>query len=75
MKILQTTKFKLFENNNLVRFRKVQYEDEISGVVQDYEFQVFKRPYFFGSLGKKRWSTSIISRSFRLGVNFSLSLV
>jgi len=34
-----------------------------------YEFQVFKRPYFFGKIGKKIWETIVVHDNLTLDID------
>lgn len=58
-----------------IRARKVEYTDPEVGKCIEAEFQVFKRPYFFGLIGKKRWETSIITNDEQMGMSFSRYLI
>jgi hypothetical protein len=58
-----------------VRFRKVKFTDYDGEVINEYEFQVFKRPYFWGTIGSKKWEDSIATNSYYMGLDFSCHLV
>jgi hypothetical protein len=40
-----------------------------------FEFQIFKRPYFWGFIGKKRWITILNSHYYDIGYDFCLTLI
>ena len=50
-----------------IRFRPFSYYDWDGEYVTDFEFQVFKRPYFFGLLGKRNGSGLSAPTQFRWG--------
>ena len=54
-----------------IRYREVQYYDWDGELCQEFEFNVFKRPYFFGLIGNRRWIWSITSNSFDIGLGFT----
>ncbi len=58
-----------------IRCKKVTYKDEIDGEVTDWCFEIFKRPFFWGLIGKKRWEMSMQTNSFRMGHDFSAHLL
>lgn len=71
---MKYTEYKKVEDQ--VRVRQVTYTcpqwgDEIT----DYCFEVFKRPYFWGTIGKKRWEEIIQTNSFSMGLSFCKSLL
>lgn len=49
-----------------LRYKEVLIDGKI-----EYEFQVYKRPWFFGYLGSKRWIWVITTNDFCLGMDFS----
>ena len=58
-----------------IRNRRVEYYDFDGDLVEDIEFQIFKRPYLWGLLGKKKWTWSITTNSYNVGLSFSESLL
>jgi len=71
---MEYTEYKNIKDN--IRVREVTYDcpdwgDEIT----DYCFEVFKRPYFWGLIGKKKWEDVIQTNSFSMGLSFSESLI
>ena len=58
-----------------IRNRRIIYTDFEGDFSEDIEFQVFKKPYFFGLLGKKKWQPSIVTNNYNRGLNFSESLL
>lgn len=54
-----------------VRFRFVTDEDPIfGGVTTDFHFEIFKRPYFFGLIGKKKWDFIVQTNGWKEGMSF-----
>lgn len=66
--INESEKYFLTENP-LIRYKIVE-ETEDGKIYYDFRFEVFKRPYFFGLLGKKRWEWTIQSSDFATGKSF-----
>lgn len=58
-----------------IRYSAFTYECPFDGWRTDLKFEIFKRPYLWGLLGRKRWETSIITNSFKIGHGFSASLL
>jgi len=59
-----------------IRYIVVECECPIfGGITDEYRFEVFKRPYFFGLLGRKKWDFAIMSENFNLGFSFCLHLL
>jgi hypothetical protein len=58
-----------------IRFRSFSYYDWDGEYLTDYEFEIFKKPYFFGLLGKRRWLWAISTNSISMGLGFSKHLV
>ncbi|MNQ27560.1 hypothetical protein D3C85_408200 [compost metagenome] len=60
------------DKNPLVRFKIVKDVDPIfGGEYWDFRFEIFKRPYFFGLLGCKKWEMSVQTNGFIEGLSFS----
>lgn len=60
------------EKQPLIRFKIVKDIDPIfGGEYWDYRFEIFKRPYFFGLIGSKKWEISVTTNGFADGVSFS----
>lgn len=60
----------------LIRFNIVQDIDPIFGSEYwDFSFEVFKRPYFFGLIGRKKWERSVQTNGFNEGLSFSKYLL
>jgi len=57
-----------------IRYRKVMYIWD-GEEINDIEFQVFKRPYIWGLIGKKKWEWTITTNDLDIGIGFSLSLI
>ncbi|MXN90169.1 hypothetical protein GR160_02935 [Flavobacterium sp. Sd200] len=62
---------KLFEDS--IMYSIVQINDPEIGWVEEYRFEIYQRPYFFGLLGKKRWEFVIQTNDFNLGYSFCKS--
>lgn len=58
-----------------VRYRKLAHQNIDRSNVNDYEFQILKKPYFFGLVGKHRWETSVITNNVKIGYDYSCSQV
>lgn len=55
----------------LVRFKFVTDEDPIWGGITTYFFfEVLKRPYFFGLIGKKKWEFIVQTNGWKEGMSF-----
>lgn len=55
-----------------IRVKKVSYRDwEIGDFVQDYLFEIYTKPFWFGFLRKKRWEMSVQTNDFQRGLDFS----
>ena len=55
----------------LVRFKFVTDEDPIwGGIETDFYFEVFKRPYLFGLVGRKRWEYIVRTNGWTEGMSF-----
>ena len=62
--------------SDLIRVRTVEYDDpEWGDECLDYCFEVFKRPFFWGLIGKKRWEESMQTNSYSMGLSFSKYLL
>lgn len=62
--------------NENIRCRTCEYTcPEWGDDLMDYCFEVFKRPYFWGLIGKKRWEESMQTNSFEMGLSFSKYLL
>jgi len=54
-----------------IRFRTVEYVDpDFHDECLDYQFEVFKRPYFFGWVGDRKWIGVIQTNDIAMGYNF-----
>ncbi len=58
-------------NSIMIRYREVTYDCPVDGRTTDFQFQIFKKPFFFGFLRKSRWEDTIKTNSFDLGIDFS----
>lgn len=54
--------------NNLIRYRIRKTTSEYT-FTHYYEFEVYRRPYFFGLLGSKRWVRTAESVNYNTGFN------
>lgn len=61
-------------NHPGIRVRKVCYHAE-GEYFQDYYFEIFTKPFWFGWFRKKRWEMSIQTNSFKMGLDFSKHLL
>jgi hypothetical protein len=59
------------QHGEKIRYREVQFYDWDGELCHEFEFNVFKRPYFFGLIGKKRWIWSITANDFGVGLGFT----
>lgn len=58
--------------NLLIRYKIIIEHDPIfGGEYWDYRFEIFKRPYFFGLVGKKKWEMSVQTNGWQEGISFS----
>ena len=65
-----------FNHKENIRSRTVEYTDPQWGdKCLDYQFQIFKRPYFWGLIGKKKWIWSITTNDVKIGAGFSKTLI
>jgi hypothetical protein len=56
----------------LIRWRWSHYADPYDGgQCTDYEIEVFRRPYFWGRVGAKRWEPLIAANSFKVAFGFA----
>lgn len=54
-----------------IRFYFTEDEDPIfGGVTADFVFEIFKRPYFFGMIGKKKWEFICQTNGWKEGISF-----
>ena len=58
-----------------IRYREVGYYEFNGDWAEDMEFEVFKRPYFWGLIGKKKWIWSITTNSMETGLGCSEALL
>jgi len=59
-----------------IRFSLIEDEDPIfGGFYTDLKFEVFKKPFFFGLIGKRKWEMSMQTNSFHHGLYFSKYLL
>lgn len=59
-------------SNPNVRYKVVEDFDPIfGGMTDDFQFEILKRPYFFGLIGYKKWEISIITNCYTTGLSFS----
>ena len=58
------------EPRDNVRYKLVEYFDFGGNKVQEYHFEIFKRPYFFGLIGKKRWEWVVTTNEYKEGLSF-----
>jgi len=65
----------VFTQEKKIRYRNVEYLDWDGIICYDIEFQIFKRPYFWGLIGHKKWLWSITTNDMQMGLEFSLSLI
>lgn len=62
--------------NPLLRYKIVKdYDPIFGGEYWDYRFEIFKRPYLWGMIGKKRWEMSVQTNGFLEGISFSCYLL
>ncbi len=74
--VITSSEFKNIPNEPEIRYRMVTYVDQTFGdECTDFEFQIFKKPYLWGLLGKKKWDMSIQTNSFSMGLSFSKHLL
>ena len=58
-------------NHPRVRFKFIREDDPIfGGTTNDFFFEIFKRPYFFGLLGKKKWEFIVQTNGWMEGMSF-----
>ncbi len=55
-------------DNQFIRFRIRKTTSEYT-FTHYYEFEVYRRPYFFGLLGSKRWIRTSESVNFKIGLS------
>ncbi|MCT3917512.1 hypothetical protein HZQ04_15735 [Elizabethkingia anophelis] len=72
-----TEDFKLREDgyyysstNPKIRFKIIEYH-EFEDVYKDYRFEIFKRPFLWGLLGRKKWEWTVRTNGFFEGLSFS----
>lgn len=54
-----------------IRWKTVKYEDPIDGgEYTDYYFVIFRRPFFFGLMGKRKWEFAVQTNCFESGISF-----
>lgn len=54
-----------------IRFYFIEDEDPIfGGKTIDYRFEILKRPYLFGMLGKKKWEFICQTNGWKEGISF-----
>lgn len=59
------------ETNPEIRYKYVYQIEPITNVTfTEYRFEIFKRPYLFGLLGRKKWEYLVQTNSFRDGFSF-----
>lgn len=58
--------------NGKIRHRRVTYSDVDGSILEDYEFEVFKRTWFLGS---KKWQHAITTNAFGFGYGFCVKLI
>jgi hypothetical protein len=59
-----------------IRFKIVEYKETMfGGLFEHYRFEIFKRPYLFGLIGKKKWLFTIQTNGFTKGLSFSQYLL
>lgn len=64
------------EKQPLIRFKIVKdIEPTFGGEYWDFSFEVLKRPYFFGLIGRKKWDRSVQTNGFTEGLSFSKYLL
>ena len=64
------------EKQPLIRFKIVKDIDPIfGGEYWDYRFEIFKRRYFWGLIGSKKWEMSVTTNGFTEGLSFSYYLL
>ncbi|MCT3835929.1 hypothetical protein HZQ12_17785 [Elizabethkingia anophelis] len=58
--------------NPKIRFKIVEDRDPIfGGIYEDFRFEIFKRPFLWGLLGRKKWDMSVQTNGFYEGLSFS----
>lgn len=72
----QKDEYFLNEKLPLIRFKIVkEIDDYFDEEYHDFRFEIFKRPYFFGLLGIKKWEMSCQTNGFYEGLSFSKYLL
>lgn len=57
--------------NEKIRFHVIKYYNWDNFLHNTYEFEVYKKPYFFGSFGKKRWMLVKVTDNYLYGLSYS----
>ena len=59
----------IYRSNNL-RYRLKEGFDCEGNPVTDYEFEIFKKPWFLGFLRSKRWEWAVTTNGYSEGISF-----
>lgn len=63
------------ELGSKIRYRKVLYYDFVGEPCIDFEFEIYKRPYFWGLIGKKQWMWQITTNDSSVGYRHCFELI
>lgn len=61
-----------FTDNIFIRYKVIRRNSTVFGELYEdlYEFEIYRRPYFFNLLGKKRWEVAVKTNCFNSGKSF-----
>ncbi len=61
--------------NYIIIDKNVRYKKDENALKSSYIFEVYKKPFLFGLLGKRKWVYTLTTTDFDLGLNYSKNLI